>query len=166
MIAMLLQAQAASPFGIGLLPIVAMLVFAYLVLFLPQQRRQKKWQAMLESLKTGDKVVTSGGLRGTVIALKDDALHLRVPPDNLRIEVTKASIVSLAAADEGEHAVAVPLRVRQPLEHEQPGAVRERDAVRLRGVGLAAPGGRQAALPREVHVQVRAAHDRHAAGER
>jgi len=47
-------------------------------------------------------VVTSGGLRGTVIALKDDALHLRVPPDNLRIEVTKASIVSLAAADEGE----------------------------------------------------------------
>jgi len=102
MIAMLLQAQAASPFGIGLLPIVAMLVFAYLVLFLPQQRRQKKWQAMLESLKTGDKVVTSGGLRGTVIALKDDALHLRVPPDNLRIEVTKASVVSLAAADEGE----------------------------------------------------------------
>ena len=94
MIAMLLQAQGASPFGIGLLPIVAMLVFAYLVLFLPQQRRQKKWQAMLESLKTGDKVVTSGGLRGTVIALKDDALHLRVPPDNLRIEVTKASLIS------------------------------------------------------------------------
>ena len=104
MIAMFLQAQGASPFGLGsgLLPIVAMLVFAYLVLFLPQQRRQKKWQAMLESLKTGDKVVTSGGLRGTVIALKDDALHLRVPPDNLRIEVTKASVVSLAAADEGE----------------------------------------------------------------
>src|SRR5712692_11426462 len=100
MIAMFLQAQGASPFGIGLLPIVAMLVFAYLVLFLPQQRRQKKWQAMLESLKTGDKVVTSGGLRGTVIALKDDALHLRVPPDNLRIEVSRASIVSVGTGEE------------------------------------------------------------------
>ena len=90
MIAMLLQAQAASPFGIGLLPIVAMLVFAYLVLFLPQQRRQKKWQAILESLKTEDKVVTSGGLRGTVIALKDDALHLRsraLPEDLLDYSV-------------------------------------------------------------------------------
>ena len=101
MIAML-QAQGPGS-SIGMFaPIVLMLVFAYLVLFLPQQRRQKKWQAMLDGLKTGDKVVTSGGLRGTVIALKDDALHLRVPPDNLRIEVSKASIVSLAAGDEGE----------------------------------------------------------------
>jgi preprotein translocase subunit YajC len=96
------QAQGAGPSIVTFAPIVLMLVFAYLVLFLPQQRRQKKWQAMLDGLKTGDKVITSGGLRGTVIALKDDALHLRVPPDNLRIEVSKASIVSLAAGDEGE----------------------------------------------------------------
>jgi preprotein translocase subunit YajC len=102
MIAML-QAQGAGPSILtGIAPIVLMLVFAYVVLFLPQQRRQKKWQAMLDGLKTGDKVITSGGLRGTVIALKDDALHLRVPPDNLRIEVSKASIVSLASGDEAE----------------------------------------------------------------
>ena len=88
--------------ALGFLPLIAIFAVFYLLLIMPQQRRQKKWQAMLESLKTGDKVVTSGGLRGTVIALKDDALHLRVPPDNLRIEVTKASVVSLAAADEGE----------------------------------------------------------------
>ena len=100
MIAMLLQAQAASPFGIGLLPIVAMLVFAYLVLFLPQQRRQKKWQAMLESLKTGDKVTTSGGLRGTIVALKDDYVHLRIPPDNLRMEVSRASITAVSTPEE------------------------------------------------------------------
>lgn len=95
----MLQGQTASPFSM-LLPVVAMLVFAYLILILPQQRRQKKWQAMLDGLKTGDKVITSGGIRGTVIALKDDALHLRVPPDNLRIEVSKSSIVSLAAQGE------------------------------------------------------------------
>jgi preprotein translocase subunit YajC len=69
-------------------------------MILPQQRRQKKWTAMLESLKTGDKVVTSGGLRGTIVALKDDALHLRVPPDNLRVEVTKASITQVTTQDE------------------------------------------------------------------
>ena len=63
---------------------------------MPQQRRQKKWQAMLGELKAGDRVVTSGGLRGTIVAMKDDSIHLRVPPDNLRLEVTRASIVSLS----------------------------------------------------------------------
>ena len=40
--------------------------------------------------------MTSGGLRGTIVALKDDYIQLRVPPDNLRIEVTRASVVSVA----------------------------------------------------------------------
>ncbi len=75
-----------------------MLVFVYM--FYTQNRKQKKWQAMLGELKTGDKVVTSGGMRGTVVALKDDSLHLRVPPDNLRIEVTRASIVSVITPDD------------------------------------------------------------------
>ena len=67
---------------------------------MPQQRRQKKWQQMLNDLKTGDKVVTSGGLRGTVIALRDDYIQLRVPPDNLRIEVTRASVASVMAPED------------------------------------------------------------------
>ena len=67
---------------------------------LPQQRRQKKWQAMLGELKTGDKVVTSGGIRGTIIALRDDFIHLRVPPDNLRIEVSRSSVVSVTTGEE------------------------------------------------------------------
>jgi len=90
------------PGGCGLpglvlfLPLI--LLFAYM--FYSQSRKQKKWQSLLGGLKTGDKVVTSGGLRGTIVALKDDALHLRVPPDNLRIEVTRASIVSVTTPDE------------------------------------------------------------------
>jgi preprotein translocase subunit YajC len=90
----------SSPGWLGIAPLIFIFAVFYLVLILPQQRRQKKWQAMLGQLKTGDKVVTSGGLRGTVVALKDDFLHLRVPPDNLRIEVTRASIVSVTTADE------------------------------------------------------------------
>jgi preprotein translocase subunit YajC len=78
------------------LPLI--LLFGYM--FYSQNRKQKKWQTLLGSLKTGDKVVTSGGLRGTIVALKDDSLHLRVPPDNLRIEVTRSSIVSVTTPDE------------------------------------------------------------------
>ena len=72
----------------------------YFILVLPQQRRQKKWAAMLEQIKNGDRVTTSGGLRGTVISIKDDAFHLRVPPDNLKLEVSRGSIVSVTTAGE------------------------------------------------------------------
>src|SRR5207344_1060762 len=85
---------------LGMAPLIFIFAIFYFLLIMPQQRRQKKWQAMLDQLKTGDKVTTSGGLRGTIIALKDDAVHLRVPPDNLRVEVTKASVVHVTTADE------------------------------------------------------------------
>lgn len=55
---------------------------------------------MLGELKTGDKIVTSGGLRGTIIGLKDDAVTLRVPPDNLKIEVSRGSVVSVSTTEE------------------------------------------------------------------
>ena len=87
--------------GFGLLlPIVFMFGIFYFLLILPQQRRQKKWQAMLGELKTGDKVTTTGGLRGTIVALRDDSVHLRVPPDNLRLEVSRASISAVTTPDE------------------------------------------------------------------
>jgi preprotein translocase subunit YajC len=55
---------------------------------------------MLGQLKTGDKVTTSGGIRGTIVALKDDSVHLRVPPDNLRLEVTRSAIASVTTPEE------------------------------------------------------------------
>ncbi len=82
------------------LPLVLIFAIFYFLLIMPQQRRQKKWQVMLSNLKTGDRVITSGGLRGTIIALRDEFLHLRVPPDNLRIEVSRSSVVSVATGDE------------------------------------------------------------------
>jgi preprotein translocase subunit YajC len=85
---------------LGMAPLIFIFAIFYFLLILPQQRRQKKWQAMLDQLKTGDKVTTSGGLRGTIIALKDDAVHLRVPPDNLRVEVTKASVLQVTTPEE------------------------------------------------------------------
>jgi len=78
------------------LPLLLLIVY----MFYSQSRRQKKWQSMLGQLKAGDKVTTSGGLRGTIVALKDDSIHLRVPPDNLRLEVTKASVAQVTTAEE------------------------------------------------------------------
>jgi len=85
---------------LGIAPLIFIFAIFYFLLIMPQQRRQKKWQAMVNDLKNGDKVVTSGGLRGTVVSLKDDAVQLRVPPDNLRLEVTRASIASVVSGDE------------------------------------------------------------------
>jgi len=91
--------QSPGPLAWGAAPFVLMFAVFYFLLIMPQQRKQKKWQQMLNELKTGDKVVTSGGLRGTIIALKDDYLQLRVPPDNLRLEVSRASVVSLSTEE-------------------------------------------------------------------
>jgi preprotein translocase subunit YajC len=84
--------------GLGMILLLPLLfIFAT---FYFQQRKTKRWQQVLSSLKTGDRVTTGGGIRGTVISLKDDAIHLRVPPDNLRLEIVKSSIVSINREEE------------------------------------------------------------------
>ncbi|SRR5258707_15598279 len=90
------QAGGLNPFLL-MLPLLA--VF-YFLMILPQQRQRKRWQLMISELKAGDRVTTQGGIRGIIIAIKDDALHLRVAPDNLRLEVTKSSVASVARDDE------------------------------------------------------------------
>jgi preprotein translocase subunit YajC len=82
------------------LPLVFIFVIFYFLLIMPQQKRQKRWQEMINNLQTGDKVMTNGGVRGTIIAIKEDAVHLRVPPDNLRLEIAKSSVVSVARDEE------------------------------------------------------------------
>jgi preprotein translocase subunit YajC len=101
MLALVMMQAQSSGGGLSLLIMfVPMIAMIYFFLVMPQQRRQKKWQAMLDQLKTGDRVTTSGGLRGVIVALKDDSLHLRVPPDNLRVEVTKASVMQVTTQEE------------------------------------------------------------------
>ena len=95
------QTKGAESSWVLWLPLVFIFGIFYFLLILPQQKRQKKWQEMLNNLKTGDKVVTSGGIRGTIIGMKDDHVHLRVPPDNLRLEVARSAVVSVARAEEG-----------------------------------------------------------------
>ena len=90
---MMLQAVGGGLGGLVLL--LPMFAIFYFLLILPQQRKQKKWQAMLSQIKNGDRVTTSGGIRGTIIALRDDAVHVRVPPDNIKLEIARNSIVAV-----------------------------------------------------------------------
>jgi preprotein translocase subunit YajC len=92
---------AATPAGGGLTILLPLLLIPvlYLLMIRPQQKRQKQWQSMLAGIKTGDRVTTAGGIRGTIISIKDDAIIIRVAPDNLKMEVAKTAIASVTTQE-------------------------------------------------------------------
>jgi preprotein translocase subunit YajC len=93
--------QSANPLQNPLTPIILMVVIFYLVLFLPMRRRQRKADEMLRNLKNGDRVVTTGGVIGTIVALGDDhTLTLRIKPDNVKLQFSRGAVTGLAQADE------------------------------------------------------------------
>ncbi len=91
----LLLAAALPPGLVSFLPFVVIIAVFYLLLIRPNHNKQKQWQQMLSNLKPGDKVTTSGGIRGVIMSIKDDAIQLRVPPDNIKLEVVKSAIASV-----------------------------------------------------------------------
>ena len=96
----LLQAMGGGAGLMSFLPFLLIIAVFYFLLIRPNQARQKKWQEMLSQIKPGDRVTTNGGIRGTIISVKDDAVQLRVPPDNLRLEIVKSAIATVNTADE------------------------------------------------------------------
>ena len=88
--------------GFSLLLPVLMIGVVYLMMIRPQQKKQKVWAQMLSDLKTGDRITTTGGIRGTILSLKDDALIIRVAPDGIKIEVVKSAIASVTTQEEGK----------------------------------------------------------------
>ena len=93
---MLLQQQAQAPGGgiISFLPLVLILGIFYLIVFLPARRRQKKLQDMIDNLKAGDKVITSGGIYGTIVGFKDDRIQLRIA-ENVKVELSRNAVTAL-----------------------------------------------------------------------
>ncbi len=87
--------------GFQLLLPVLMIGAVYLMMIRPQQKKQKLWAQMLSELKTGDRITTTGGIRGTILNIKDDALVIRVAPDGIKIEVVKSSIAAVTTQEEG-----------------------------------------------------------------
>ena len=96
---MFLQQQAQTPNGIiSFLPLVFVLVIFYVVVFVPARRKQRKLQDMIDNLKTGDKVITSGGIYGTIVGFKDDRIQLRVA-ENVKIELSRSAVTALQGSE-------------------------------------------------------------------
>ena len=92
-----LVAQSQGPAGLLANPLLMMVVIMaifYVLLILPQQRRQKRHRQMLAALKSGDKVITSGGIFGTIVGLEDGAVQLRVA-DQVKIKVLRSAIADV-----------------------------------------------------------------------
>jgi preprotein translocase subunit YajC len=86
----------------SILLFLPMIVVFYLLLIRPNQKKQQQWQQMLSNLKAGDKITTTGGIRGTIISVKDDAFVLKVPPGDIKIEVVKSAIASVTTEEEAK----------------------------------------------------------------
>ena len=90
-------ADFSQPGGITLfLPLILIMVVFYFLMIMPAQKRQKKITEMLKNLKNGDKVITNGGIYGTIVGLEDDTLQLRIA-DQLKIKISRNAIAGLQA---------------------------------------------------------------------
>jgi len=88
-------AQGGNPIA-ALLPFFAIIIIMYLLMILPQQRRQKEHRKMLDNLQKGDKVVTSGGVFGTVSGIKEkEKTVLLKVSENTKIEILRSSIAQV-----------------------------------------------------------------------
>lgn len=91
----------AAGFFISILPLLVILVIFYFLLIKPQQSQQKKHKEMLSQLKKGDRVLTSGGLYGTVVGIneKDSIVVLRIS-DDVKVEIDRNHITSVKVGEE------------------------------------------------------------------
>jgi len=81
------------PAQIGtLLPLILMLAVFYLVIFIPENKRKKKYAALLNNLKVNDEVMTKGGIMGKIINIQDEYIILESGPDRTRIKLSKSGI--------------------------------------------------------------------------
>lgn len=90
----------ASPFG-ALLPLILIFFVFYFLLILPQQRKQKQLKKMLDELKEGDKVITVGGMIGTVSKIKDNIVTVEFK-EGVKIDFLKNAISQVIKQQNGK----------------------------------------------------------------
>jgi preprotein translocase subunit YajC len=77
---------------VQLIPFALVLAIFYFIILLPMKKRQKKVKEFLAALKVGDRVITSGGIYGSITKINDDTLQLQVA-QNVRLEVSRSAII-------------------------------------------------------------------------
>ncbi|MBC7363989.1 MAG: preprotein translocase subunit YajC [Candidatus Aminicenantes bacterium] len=95
--------QASSPSQgnalLGLLPFILVFVIFYLLIILPQRKKQKQHQQMVENLKPGDRVITSGGIFGTVMDVHPDRIELKIA-SNVKVDILKSAVAIILSDKE------------------------------------------------------------------
>lgn len=92
----LAQAETPAPANplLSLLPIILIFVIMYMLLIRPQQKRNKEHLELVKRLKAGDKIITAGGIHGTITGVKEGTLMLRIS-DKVEIEISRGSVATI-----------------------------------------------------------------------
>ncbi len=95
--------SGAAPAGgmntwVMLLVMLGLMIVLFVVMSIPQRKREKKVKEMLNALKPGDRVRTIGGIYGTVTSVKDDVITLSVGPDKARLVFARGAIATIEDA--------------------------------------------------------------------
>jgi len=90
---------AQPPALMGFIPILFMIGIFYVLLIRPQQKQMKEHKKMLDDLRKGDKVLTNGGIYGTVVNIKGPDLDLKIA-DNVKVQVARSAISKLVSDPE------------------------------------------------------------------
>lgn len=98
LLAMGASPQGAAPAWVQFIPFALVLGIFYFVILLPMKRKQQKVDAFLSALKVGDRVVTSGGIYGSITELSDQAVQLQIA-DKVRIRLSRNAIVGYQGQD-------------------------------------------------------------------
>ena len=95
-----------------LLPMILIIVFMFILIYLPQKRQDKKDAAMRSSIEIGDKVTTIGGIVGIVCAIadKDDTLVIETGSDRTKIRFRRSAISSVEKLDAGKDSKSAPVK--------------------------------------------------------
>jgi preprotein translocase subunit YajC len=103
MAVMIFQASGGGGFGGFLIPLGLMFAIMYFLVIMPQQRQRKKMQAMLADLKGGDKIITSGGIYGTINGIDGDSVILKISSEpQVKIRIARAAIAQVEASEDAK----------------------------------------------------------------
>ncbi len=98
MIIVLLQTGGSGALIAQILPIVAIGLVFYFIVIAPANKQRKKTQGMLSSLKKGDRVVTSGGIHGTIQGVEPDVVYLKIA-ENVKVKVSRSAVTGVLTGD-------------------------------------------------------------------
>lgn len=102
MFALLLQQAPAAPSAnpiMSFLPLIFIVAIFYFLVFMPMQRQKKQQKQMLADLQSGNEVLTTGGIVGTIVSIAGDTMILRVKPDNIKLQVARSAVASMVNQD-------------------------------------------------------------------